>query len=46
MEKDCVVGSFRNCTFHPIKYRVIKMRIMRLAGYMTYRGEKKNVYTF
>ena len=46
MEKNCIMGSFRICTFYPIKYRVIKSRNVRLAGYMTYMGEKKIVYVF
>ena len=46
LEKDCIVGRFRICTFRPIKYRVIKIRIRRLVGYVTYIGERKNAYKF
>jgi hypothetical protein len=46
MEKDCIMGSFRICIFHPIKYRVINSRKISLTGYMTFMGEKKSAYTF
>jgi hypothetical protein len=43
-KKNFIMSSFMICTPHPILFRVIKSRRMRLVGHVAWMGEGRGVY--